>query len=136
MEHVLNELKQRDRKIIKHGQLDHKVILELKMMTSFYDYIEINTTYHDDMSDQNLVTWMDIEGMGYGWIWASYDEKDWFKMMLRLVYDECRLLKEEMSHAYYFVYEYQNILFYHFVVKDGNVRRDRIVQLSNEELWG
>nr|WP_145401609.1 hypothetical protein [Paenibacillus xylanexedens] len=136
MKHVLEELKQRKMNIIKHAQLDSKILLELKMMTSFYDYIEINTTYHDDENDQNLVTWLDIEGMGYGWVWANYDEKDWYKMMLRLVNDECKHLKKEMKHTYYFVYEYQDILFYHFVVKDEYCRRDRIIQLSNEELWG
>lgn len=136
MKHVYDYLQQEGRKILKHGQLDHNILLELKMMTSFYDYIEVNTTYHDDKNDDNLVTWVDIEGMGYGWIWVKYEEKDWYSMMLKLVIDECKHLTKEMKHTYYFVYEYQNILFYRFVVKDECCRRDRIIQLSNEELWG
>ncbi|WP_440110122.1 hypothetical protein [Paenibacillus sp. QZ-Y1] len=136
MKHVYDYLQQEGRKILKHGQLDYKVILELKMMTSFYDYIEINTTYHDDKNDENLVTWVDIEGMGYGWIWANHEERDWYKMMLRLVDEECNHLTKEMKNVYYFVYEYKNILIYRFVVKDEYCRRDRIIQLSNEDLWG
>ncbi|MCP1184999.1 hypothetical protein [Paenibacillus sp. 1781tsa1] len=136
MQNVFNHLSQQGRNIIKHGRLDYKMLLELKMMTTFYEYIEINTTYHDNKNDENFISWMDIEGMGYGWRWARYEEEDWYKMMLRLVCDECRFLTKEMKYTYYFVYEYQNILFYHFVVKDKYDRRDRIIQLSNEELWG
>lgn len=136
MKNVYNYLQQEGRKILKHGQLDQKILLELKMMTAFHDYIEVDTTYHDDKNNENFISWMDIEGMGYGWRWARYEEKDWYKMMLRLVSDECKHLTKEMKHTYYFIYELQNILVYHFVVKNEYCRRDTIIQLSNEELWG
>lgn len=121
--------------VIKHGKLNEKILLELKMMTSLYEYIEVVTNYFDDVKRPNFNNWTDVEGMGYGWIWMNYEEKNWHKMMGRIVADECNYLLTCMQDVYYMVYENERCKTYHFININPYGRTDILVGLSNEEIW-
>lgn len=134
MNNILNHLLSPDDRVIKYGQLNEKLLLELKMTTSLYDYIEIITNYYDDKENPYFNNWTDIEGMGYGWMWLNYEEKDWHKMMSRLVGDEADHLLHNMDTFLYVVYENERAKIYHFVTVDGIYRKDIIISFSNKEL--
>lgn len=133
MEKILQHIVPDNQKIIKYGQVNDKVLLELKMITSLYEYIRIITNYYDDDQQPYQNNWTDIEGMGYGWAWMRFEEKDWHKMMGMLVSDEADTLLRSMEDTLYFVYEDEKVKTYHFVTLD-DYRTDVVVSFSNEEL--
>lgn len=134
IEKILEHILQPEDKIIKYGIVDEKILLELKMTTSLYDYIEIVTDYYDDDEMPYDNNWTDVEGMGYGWSWIRYEENDWYKMMCRLVSMEAESLLLRMDNTLYFVYENDRVKTYHFVTMD-EYREDLLISFSNEELF-
>jgi hypothetical protein len=131
LEHILSP----EDNIIKYGQLNEKLLLELKMTTSLYDYIEIVTNYYDDFKHMPYRNnWTDVEGMGYGWAWLNYEEKDWHKMMSKLVSHEAESLLSNMDNILYFVYENERVKTYHFVFIEGMYRTDTLISFSNTEI--
>ena len=122
--------------IIKHGILNEKILLELKMNTSFYDYIEVVTNYYDDEERPDFNNWTDVEGMGYGWAWLKYENEEhkWYKMMCKMVASQCEYLNKDINNTYYLVYEDEINKYYHFINFNG-YREDTITTLSNKEIW-
>jgi hypothetical protein len=114
--------------------VNENILRELKMTTSLYDYIEIVTNYYDDDEMPYVNNWTDVEGMGYGWVWMNYEEKDWHKMMGRLVLDKADSLLKYMENTLYFVYENEKVKTYHFIML-FEYREDILISFSNEEIW-
>jgi hypothetical protein len=135
MDKILEHILMPNDKIIKYGQVDEKILLELKMTTSLYEHIEIVTNYYDDVEMPYINNWTDVEGMGYGWAWLRYKEKDWHKMMGRLVSDQANSLLFNADNILYFVYENEKVKTYHFVQLNNYYREDVIISFSNEEMW-
>lgn len=134
MDKILDHILSPGDSIIKYGQVDEKILLELKMTTSLYEHIEIITNYYDDENEPYFNNWTDVEGMGYGWVWLRYDEKDWHKMMGMLVSREAESLLKEMDNTLYFVYENEKVKTYHFITLD-KYREDVLISFSNEEIF-
>lgn len=136
MKEVIEQIVPSNYELIKYGQVDEKLLLELRMTTSLYEYIHVITNYYDDdeyMPYKN--NWTDVEGMGYGWRWMRYEEKDWHKMMSKMVSEEADSLIKEMENTLYFVYENEEVKTYHFITLDGgSFRTDIIIDFSNSEL--
>ncbi|GAE36680.1 hypothetical protein [Halalkalibacter akibai] len=129
-EHLLSS----EDKMIKSGQLDEKIVLELKMTTALFDYIQVVNNYYDDEDNPYFNNWTDIEGFGYGWAWMSFEEKDWHKMMARMVSSEADDLLKKEEKTLYYVYENPTVKTYHFITLD-DWRTDMIVSLSNKEIY-
>lgn len=123
-----------NKNIVKQGILSEKVLLELKMLTSLYDHIQIVTNYYSDEEDPDFNNWTDIEGMGYGWAWTRYEEDRWHEMMGKLIAYECEGLKENVNKGHYVVYESDGIKTYHFITNNW-YRIDILVSFSDKELW-
>ncbi|WP_025909284.1 hypothetical protein [Priestia flexa] len=134
MEKILKYIVPSEDKIVKYGQMNEKLLLELKMTTSLYSDMQVVTNYYDNEDDPYFNNWTDIEGMGYGWVWMRYEEKDWHKMMSQMIGEEVKYLLENEDYTLYFVYENEKIKTYHFV-ELGLYRKDVIISFSNEELW-
>lgn len=134
MDKILKHILSPNDRIIKYGQVNENILRELKMATSLYNYIEIVTNYYDDEKHPYFNNWTDVEGMGYGWRWLHYEEKDWHKMMSRLVSDEAEYLLSVMDSTLYFIYENEKVKTYHFITLD-DYREDILISFSNEELW-
>lgn len=45
--------------------------LKLSKIIKKYKYIEVYEFWYDDADYPDLNTWIDIEGIGYGWIWCA-----------------------------------------------------------------
>jgi hypothetical protein len=134
LDKILKHILSPDDKIIKYGQVNENIIRELKMIASLYDYIEIVTNYYDWDEMPYVNNWTDVEGMGYGWAWMRYEEKDWHKMMFRLVSDKADSLLRSMDDTLYFVYENEKVKTYHFITL-CEYREDVLISFSNEEIW-
>lgn len=46
-------------------------------------YIEVKDYIYDDEKDTELNTWVDIEGIGYGWLWCLNKIRSKFKILQR-----------------------------------------------------
>ncbi|PLR99604.1 hypothetical protein [Bacillus sp. T33-2] len=135
MDKILNHILSPKDKIIKYGNIVEEVLMELKMITSLYNYIQVVTKYYDDEERPYVNTWVDIEGMGYGWAWMAYEEKDWHKMMSKMVACEADRMLKDMENTLYFVYEDEKVKTYHFITLDGLYRTDVIISFSNTEIY-
>lgn len=134
MDKILTHIMSPNDKIIKYGQLNEKILVELRMTTSLYEYIEIVTHYYDDERNPYFNNWTDVEGMGYGWRWLRYNEDRWHEMMGKLVSEEAESLLSVMVDTLYFVYENEKVKTYHFVTL-GDWREDILITLSNDEIF-
>ncbi|MEM5009308.1 hypothetical protein WKH57_01175 [Niallia taxi] len=132
MQKILEHIVPEGNTIVKYGLLDKKLIIELKMTTSLYDYIETVTKYYDG-DDQYFNNWTDIEGYGYGWVWMRYEEAEWHKMMGKQVACESKRLSKDMDNTLYFVYEGEGVVTYHFVNLNER-REDTLISFSNSEM--
>ena len=140
---IVNKVLSTVKNVTKHGQLTEKVLMELKMMTSLYGYIEVVTNYYSEEGRPDFNNWVDVEGMGYGWAWMKYEEYEeneekWhemmYEMMCKMVANESEWLLQDMDDTYYLVYENEGEKKYHFINFNG-YRSDIIITLSNEELF-
>lgn len=121
--------------IAKHGLLNEKVLLELRMTTSLYEYIEVITNYYDDEEKPDFNNWTDVEGMGYGWVWSRYDESRWHEMMSRIVSQESEELLKTMDDTYFLIYDDERGKVFHFMTIYKTHRYDTIITFSNDELF-
>lgn len=106
MEKILKHILRPNDKIVKYGQFNEKVALELKMTTSLFDYIEAVWNYYDG-DNPYFNNWTDVEGFGYGWGWLNYEEEDWHKMMSRTVARGIDMI--DLENTLYFVYENEKV---------------------------
>lgn len=62
-------------------QLTEKHIRRIAMEISIHEHVEEVINWYND---GNLV-WSDVEGIGYGWLWAAYEHRpeDWKKLIGR-----------------------------------------------------
>lgn len=92
-----------------------------------YKYIDVTEYWYDDPEHPDRNTWIDIEGMGYGWLWCNYKkERSDRKLRKRL-----RQFGLEM-HGKNDVWtsSFNNIKNYIFCLQKSIV----IISLSNQEL--
>ncbi|MFK3936497.1 hypothetical protein ACI2JA_03140 [Alkalihalobacillus sp. NPDC078783] len=104
------------------------------MTTSIYDHIQMIINYYDDEDDPSRINWIDIEGMGYGWAWSNYEEKDWHKAMCKVVAYESEYILKDNLNTYYFVYDNSGVKNYHFV-NLNQWRQDTIFSFSDNEMF-
>jgi len=133
MDKIFNHIVPNGSHIIKYGQLNEKISLELKMTTSLFKYIEVIINFYDDEVYPYLNNWTDVEGMGYGWAWTNCEENNWHRMMARLASNRVDKLLGKMDHTLYFVYENEKVKTYHFVCLDEH-REDTLISFSDEEI--
>lgn len=133
-EKIYKEVLSETKNVIKHGVLTDKILLELKMTTSLYEYIEVVTNYYDDKERPDFNNWVDVEGFGYGWRWLRYDEDKWHGMMSEMVGEEAEGLQRYIGDAHYIVYSIPNGKVFHFI-NCGRWRVDTIISYSNDELY-
>lgn len=131
---IIKDVLANTKNVTRHGTLNEKVLLELKMTTSLYDFIEVVTNYYDDEERPDFNNWTDVEGFGYGWRWMNYEEKDWHKMMSRMVAEECDKLMCDIHKGYYLVEENESTKTYQIINISDCRRVDTLITFSNEEV--
>ena len=83
-----------------------------------YKYIDICEFWYDESSDPNLNTWIDVEGIGYGWLWCKNNLRKHFSFLQRNVIrkrtmDLLNSIKEETKIL---CYEADEIYYYGFMI--------------------
>lgn len=131
---IINNVLSSTKNIIKHGQLSEKVSMELKMMTSLYEYIEVVEDYYTEPEHPDYNNWTDVEGFGYGWAWTRWDKSRWHEMMSKEVERATSRLWRDTESGYYVASENNGIKIFHLIGEYGECRKDVIVSFSNDEL--
>lgn len=70
----------------------------MKKYLNSFKYIEVQELLYDDFDNPHVNTWIDIEGIGYGWIWLNYENSERLqrKAIIRFAMRLYRESKNEM----------------------------------------
>ena len=98
-------------------------------------YTEVCEYWYDDEENPDRLVWIDVEGVGYGWMWCAN------KIRSRFEFLQCRavkkyakdILKDIDGDTDIVTFYYNGILVYGFITKDNPEVYIQIC-LSNEEL--
>lgn len=63
------ELNEVDVNILHKKTINHK---SLNKYIKQFKYIDVNELWFDDPNNPELNNWIDIEGIGYGWLWLRH----------------------------------------------------------------
>lgn len=101
-----------------------------------YKNIEVCEYYYDDGTNPDQLTWIDVEGVGYGWMWME----NWLRkrstfLQRRAVKKYAKdILKEIDDEIDIVAFYYNNLFVCGFVPKDNPTIYIQI-RLSNEDLY-
>ena len=116
--------------ILKKKDINFKSLLKKKK------YIEVCTYWYDDENNPEFNTWIDVEGIGYGWMWCANKIRSKFEFLQRraikkYVKNILKTIEDEDIAIFYYS---KNIFIYGFIPK---YNPDIYIQirLSNEELY-
>lgn len=102
--------------------LDLDLLIEMKKASKNRRYIEERIEFFDDEDDTTEVSWIDIEGEGYGWVWLNHPPRKWHsemrKKMLRFVRNLKKTLADNTEKRYVIVVNYVDYTVYHFIDRE------------------
>lgn len=91
-----------------------------------YKYIDVLTYWYDNEDDPELNNWIDVEGIGYGWLWCGYPKSERLqRKSIRKYAAECLFNEDLWSFA-------EDGVVYYLYFCDKYVE---VVRLSNEFLY-
>lgn len=109
---------------VKFEKLGYVKNKTLSKIFKRYKHIDVKEYWFDDPYDPNEWTWLDVEGIGYGWLWIGYkSKKEMRKAVIKYALES--IYKEEI-----WTFERDGIKNYIFSLGRKVVR----VRLSNHEL--
>ena len=87
------------------------------------------------MSDPNLNTWIDVEGIGYGWLWCQNNLRKHFSFLQRKAVRKkaMDLLNSVKKETKILFYEADKIYHYGFMI--GSDCYVQIRSSNTKELW-
>ena len=68
----------------------------MKKCLNLFKYIDTYEFWYDDPDNPNLNNWIDVEGIGYGWLWVQYKDSD--KMQRKLVVRHAMALYKDSTN--------------------------------------
>lgn len=112
------------KKIIELNNLSqYNPTITLKKETDFsninkFKYIEVCEMWYDDPFDPNLNNWIDVEGIGYGWLWCQNNLRKHFSFLQRkavrkMAMDLLNSIKKETKIL---CYKVDKIYYYGFMI--------------------
>lgn len=122
IEKFISDNKLEEYNIRKIGKLPNKI---LSKIFKEYKYIDVIELWYDDEDNPDRNNWIDIEGMGYGWLWCKYrkSEKKQRKIIRRFALQCC---PNQDLYSYYV----NDIRHYLFWTGDSVIQ----IRLSNNKL--
>lgn len=128
-------------KIVESGTFENKEMLKLQLQLSLINFSEHRVIFYEDINNISLPTWIDIEGVGYGWLALDDDEnknkktiKNYINMNLKnYVGLNYIVFKNNNELIWYFFDNKKDILYKHNGIKELNIE-DYLIRISNNEL--
>ena len=68
----------------------------MKKCLNLFKYIDTYEFWYDDPDNPNLNNWIDVEGIGYGWLWVQYKDSD--KLQRKLVIKHAMALYKDSTN--------------------------------------
>lgn len=127
-------------KIIKSGVFDSKSHLELKMRLALHEYSEYRDLFYEEITDLLFNSWIDVEGIGYGWIALDDDDSKNKKIIKRLISEnmesfiglEFNVFYKNSEYIWYF-FEKENITYRYEGERYLDIC-DKMITYSNNEI--
>lgn len=127
-------------KIVESGTFENKEMLKLQLQLSLIDFSEHRAIFYEDIDNISLPTWVDIEGVGYGWL-ALDDENKNKKTIKKYINMNLKnyvglnyiVFKNNNELIWYFFDNKKDILCKHNGIKELNIE-DYLIRISNNEL--
>lgn len=128
-------------KIVESGTFENKEMLKLQLQLSLINFSEHRVIFYEDIDNISLPTWVDIEGVGYGWLALDDDEnknkktiKKYINMNLKnYVGLDYIVFKNNNELIWYFFDNKKDIICKHNGIKELNIE-DYLIRISNNEL--
>ena len=114
--------------ILKKKNINFKSLLKKKK------YIEVCEYWYDDENNPEFNTWIDVEGIGYGWMWCANKIRSKFEFLQRRAIKKyARNILKTINDEDIAVFKDEKIFIYGFFHKNNP---DVYIQirLSDEEL--
>lgn len=128
-------------KIVESGTFENKEMLKLQLQLSLIDFSEHRAIFYEDIDNISLPTWVDIEGVGYGWLALDDDENKNKKTIKKYINMNLKnyvglnyiVFKNKNELIWYFFDNKKDILYKHNGIKELNIE-DYLIRISNTEL--
>lgn len=116
-------------------EVTDEVLIQLREICLSHKHMEIMVEIYDDESDWDNMTWRDIEGEGYGWLWIDNPKEKWLGLLQECLDD---FVKNKLEQGFHrkekvLVVQLDNLLIYHFIERESNLH-DTIFTFSNDEI--
>ena len=128
-------------KIVESGTFENKEMLKLQLQMSLIDFSEHRAIFYEDIDNISLPTWVDIEGVGCGWLALDVDENKNKKTIKKYINMNLKnyvglnyiVFKNKNELIWYFFDNKKDILYKHNGIKELNIE-DYLIRISNTEL--
>lgn len=128
-------------KIVESGTFENKEMLKLQLQLSLINFSEHRVIFYEDINNISLPTWIDIEGVGYGWLALDDDENKNKKTIKKYININLKnyvglnyiVFKNNNELIWYFFDNKKDILYKYNGIKELNIE-DYLIRISNKEL--
>lgn len=128
-------------KIVESGTFENKEMLKLQLQLSLINFSEHRVIFYENINNISLPTWVDIEGVGYGWVALDDDENKNKKTIKKYINMNLKnyiglnyiVFKNNNELIWYFFDNKKDILCKHNGIKELNIE-DYLIRISNNEL--
>lgn len=93
-----------------------------------YPYIEVNLEWFDDDEYPDESTWIDVEGMGYGWMWLHHKPKEYRRLIGN--YARNIIAREKLYQKMGIIKDDSNLL---FAIPSSDMECIYVIKLSNNK---
>ena len=66
---------------VTHTKMSKEIIEEMIQASNTYTYMQELENFYEDKEDETDITWQDIEGEGYGWVWVDNPPEKWHQLL-------------------------------------------------------
>ena len=92
-------------------------------------FCDIYVNYYENEKYLNDITWQDVEGIGYGWLWCNYKLRSKFKFLQR------RAVKKYIKREYNYIPKDKEMLFYYSLSPEGSTIRNYVWQDGDKNVF-
>lgn len=92
-----------------------------------YKYIDVHEYWYDDEENPNCNTWIDIEGIEYGWLWCNCKTEGKMRKIIR------QYARDIYNGEIVYIFNQNNIKHIVFIDKNREETLVKMIRLSNNK---